>query len=228
MSPMWAAGTLLQTLGDGDREALIRLGGSRVFEPGEALIHEGELATEAYVLLKGCCKVISNTAAGRAVLLNIRVEGELVGEMSALDDKPRSATLIACTRVMAREISQRNLFRYMNDRPSAARAIRSAVVEELRRATRFRASLSGGPVAARLAFILDYLAAAYGRPCAEGLRIEVPFSQPDLASLIGASEPSLHRALTRLRQEGVIHTRYRRVIVRDQTALRVIAESGAR
>jgi CRP/FNR family cyclic AMP-dependent transcriptional regulator len=222
---MTVPGTLLSALSTEDREALLRLGGPRVFQPGEALINEGVHETETFVLLKGFCKVVSNTATGRAVLLSVRVGGEVVGELSALDDKPRSATVIACTRVVAREISQRKLLSYLAERPSAAQAIRSAVVEELRRATRFRACLSGGSVAARLAFMLDYLAATYGRPCAEGVRIEVPFSQPELASLIGASEPSLHRALTRMRQAGIIHTSYRCVIVRDHPALRALAES---
>jgi CRP/FNR family transcriptional regulator, cyclic AMP receptor protein len=222
---MSAPGTLLHALSPDDREALIRLGGPRVFQPGEALIHEGVHDTDAFLLLKGFCKVVSNTATGRAVLLSVRVGGEVVGELSALDDKPRSATVVACTRVVAREISQRTFLRYMSERPSAALAIRCAVVEELRRATRFRACLSGGPVSSRLAFMLDYLAAGYGSECAEGVRIEVPFSQPELASLIGASEPSLHRALTRMRQAGIIRTGYRHIIVRDHPALRALAET---
>jgi hypothetical protein len=44
-----------------------------------------------------------------------------------------------------------------------------------------------------------------------------------LASLIGASEPSLHRALTELRVREVIGTRYRRLVVRDVEALRVLS-----
>ncbi len=72
----------------------------------------------------------------------------------------------------------------------------------------------------RLSSILDYLAQTYGRPCSEGTRIEVPLSQQELASLVGTSEPSLHRALARLRQEDLIITRYREIVVRDLKALR--------
>jgi CRP-like cAMP-binding protein len=74
-----------------------------------------------------------------------------------------------------------------------------------------------------LALVLTYLMEAYGRRCPEGTRIDVPLSQPELASLIGASEPSLHRALAELRTREVIGTRYRRLVVRDVEALRVLS-----
>jgi CRP-like cAMP-binding protein len=216
----WAPGTLLSALGEADRRELTGMGGGRVFTPGETLIHEGGMDKDSYVLLKGFCKVLCRTADGRSVLLSVRVGGDLVGELAAFDDKPRSATVVACTTVTTRVISQRALLGYLEQRPAAAEAIRAAVVEELRRATRFRTFVSGAPTVMRLAFILDYLAQIYGSPCAEGTRIEVPLSQQDLASLLGVSEPSLHRAVARLRREETIITRYRQIVVRDLKALR--------
>ena len=101
------------------------------------------------------------------------------------------------------------------------------MVGELRRATQHRVFLSGAPVGVRLALVLNHLVETYGRRCAEGVRIDVPLSQPELASLIGASEPSLHRALTELRARHVIGTRYRRLVVHDVAALRSLCSDGA-
>jgi CRP-like cAMP-binding protein len=98
--------------------------------------------------------------------------------------------------------------------------MRVAMVAEVRRATTFRTFVSAAPTVMRLSFILDYLAQTYGRPCPEGTRIEVPLSQQELASLVGVSEPSLQRALARLRHEGSIITRYRQIVVSDLKALR--------
>lgn len=220
MTGRWAPGTLLSALGDADRQELTGLGGRRVFAPGENLINEGDADRDSYVLLKGFCKVLCSTADGRTVLLSVRVGGDLVGEFAAFDDKPRSATVVACTTVVTRVISQRALLEFMRQRPAAAQAIQVAVVEEIRRATRFRTFVGGAPTVMRLAFILDYLAQIYGSPCPEGTRIEVPLSQQELASLLGVSEPSLHRALAHLRQKESIITRYRQIVVRDVKALR--------
>jgi CRP-like cAMP-binding protein len=219
----WPRGTVLHALDAADGQALIGLGTRRTFPPGAALITEGAPEVDTFVLLDGCCKVLGNTVDGRAVLLSIRVGGDLVGELAALDDKPRSATVVAATTVVARVIDQQTFRRYLADRPAAATAIHGAVAEELRRATRHRVHVHGAPIGARLALVLDYLAAAYGRPGPDGVHIDVPLSQPELASLIGVSEPSLHRALTDLRSRHVVATRYRRLVVCDPAALRALA-----
>jgi len=215
MNNRWAPGTLLFTLGEAEQRELTGLGGKRVFPPGESLINEGDEGKESYILLEGCCKVLCSTADGRSVLLSIRVGGDLVGELAAFDGKPRSATVVACTTVVTRVISQRTLLGYMERRPAVAQAIHLAVVEKVRRATTFRTFASGAPTVMRLSFILDYLARTYGSPCPEGTRIEVPLRQQELASLVGVSEPSLQRALARLRQDNSIITRYREIVVRD-------------
>ena len=93
---------------------------------------------------------------------------------------------------------------------------------ELRLATRHRVVVSGAPVGVRLALVLTYLVETYGRSCPEGTEIDVPLSQPELASLIGVSEPSLQRALSGLRARDVVGTRYRRLVVRNVEALRVL------
>jgi len=223
----WVPGTLLHALDAPDRQALIELGTRRAFPPGATLINEGSRDVDTFVLLHGCCKVLGNSVAGRAVLLSIRIGGDLVGELAALDDKPRSASVVAATGVVARAVTQQTFLRYLHQRPRAARAVHGAVVAELRRSTRIRVDVNGAPVAVRLALTLSYLAEAYGRPCADGVRIEVPLSQPELASLIGVSEPTLHRALTDLRAQHVILTRYRRVVVRDPASLQALAANGA-
>jgi CRP/FNR family cyclic AMP-dependent transcriptional regulator len=222
-SVRWAPRTLLRALSAADRVALLRLGTRRVFQPGEALVHEGARDTDTFVLLDGCVKAVGNTVDGRAVLLSVRVAGELVGELAALDDSPRSASVIACTAVAARVVGQRDFLRYLAERPEAAEAIHAAVRRELRRATEHRLSVNGAPVARRVALVLSYLAEAYGQPGTEGVRIEVPLSQPELASLLGVSEPSVHRELAVLRTRGVILTGYRRLIVRDLAVLHALA-----
>jgi CRP-like cAMP-binding protein len=223
VSATWSSATLLHALGPADRQALVTLGTRRAFRPGQALITEGSPDADTFVLLVGYVKVLCNTADGRAVLLSVKVAGDLVGELAALDDKPRSASVVAATEVVAQAVPQPTFQLYLDERPHAARAVHRAVVEELRRATRYRVSVTGAPTAVRLALMLELLVEAHGRPCPEGIRIDVPLSQPELASLVGVSEPSLHRALTDLRGRDIVRTRYRRLIVCDVAALQVLA-----
>ncbi|GAA4445625.1 Crp/Fnr family transcriptional regulator [Phytohabitans houttuyneae] len=219
----WAPGTLLAALGGADREALLRLGPSRAFGAGESLICEGAPGRAAYLLLRGCTKVLGSGAGGRAVLLSIRVAGDLVGELAALDGKPRSASVVAATPTVARVIAHAALLAFLEDRPGATRAVHAAVVAELRRATRHRLDAHAGPATARLALIIGHLADAYGTVRGDGTHIEVPLSQPELASLAGMSEPTVHRALAELRVREIVRTGYRQLVVSDPEALRDVA-----
>jgi hypothetical protein len=59
--------TLLSSLGDDDRAALLRLGVSRTFEPGAVPIAEGSPNTDTFVVLDGYGKVLGDTVDVRNV-----------------------------------------------------------------------------------------------------------------------------------------------------------------
>ncbi len=61
---------------------------------GEVLIHEGEKSNQLFWLLTGELVVVKRLQDHEVVLNQIK-EGELVGELSFLDQKPRSATVKA-------------------------------------------------------------------------------------------------------------------------------------
>lgn len=221
----WPRGTLLDALEPQDRQTLLLRGTYRAFAPGELLIAEGDAVTDVFLLLDGYVKVIGHAVDGRAVLLSIRVAGDMVGELAALDGQPRLASVAAATRVSARVSARSQFLAYLNTQPDAARAVSRSIATKLRLITRHRVDVSGASVLVRLARILDHLVESYATPCPEGMRIDVPLSQPELTALIGASEPSVHRALAVLRGRGVLVTKYKRQIVTNRALLEQISRN---
>lgn len=68
----------------------------QVFEAGETLIHEGTVATKFFVLIKGRLEVIKSVEGDEEEVLNIiERSGDLFGEMALVEDKVRSAGIIA-------------------------------------------------------------------------------------------------------------------------------------
>jgi CRP/FNR family transcriptional regulator, cyclic AMP receptor protein len=222
----WPRGTLLDALDLDDRRALIACGTQRLFGSGENLIMEGDAAREVFLLLDGWAKVVGNTADGRAVLLSIRTTGDVVGELAALDGKPRSASVIVATRVTARVITQSQFLAFLGASPAAALAVSRSIAAKMRLVTRHRIDVSGAPVLQRVTRVLEYLVESYATPCAEGLRIDVPLSRPELAALVGVAEPSLYRALAYLHSRHVLVTRHRREIICDLAALKKISREA--
>jgi len=56
-----------------------------------------------------------------------------------------------------------------------------------------------------------------------GIEFGYTLTQPELAAMVGASEPSVHKTLRQLRGDGVITTGYRRLMISDPAALDAIA-----
>jgi CRP-like cAMP-binding protein len=222
----WPPRTLLGALGADDLHVILSLGTQRAFPARYVLINEGDSTTDVFILLDGWVKVTGNSAAGREVLLTIRAAGDVVGELAALDNAPRSASVLAVTRVSALVIPQRQFLPLIAARPGIAFALASANGAKVRLATRYRIDLSGAPVLQRLARVLDYLAESYGTPGPDGLRIEAPLTRSDLAALIGAAEPSLYRAIAYLRSHNALVMSGRRYVVQDLALLQKISRGA--
>ncbi|MFD0635017.1 Crp/Fnr family transcriptional regulator [Catenulispora yoronensis] len=146
-----------------------------------------------------------------------------MGELAAFDDRPRSASVLAATRVTARVISQSRFLAFLDGHPVTDRAVTRTLSAKMRTITQHRVDVTGAPVLVRLARVLYRLVESHSTPCPEGWRIEVALSQPEIAALIGAAQPSLHRALAQLRDRGVLITRRRTQIVADLGLLEKIS-----
>lgn len=219
----WPAASLLGGLSVEPREQMIRLGRQVRFERGERLLREGEYGSHVFLLLSGWYKVVARTGDHREALLAVRAGGDLVGELACFDAQPRVATVVAAITGSAKLISRQQFLEFLASYEDAAQAVMCAVAGKLRWATRRRQDFGSCPVGTRVARVLQELARAYGQPCTNGVSIGVSLTQPELAELVGASEPSVHRVLRSLREQGVVKTGYRRVLVSDPRELARIA-----
>jgi CRP/FNR family cyclic AMP-dependent transcriptional regulator len=225
----WPAGTLLAALSPSARAELLRAGSPREFSAGERLIFEGADTRDAFLIVFGVVKVTADTLDGQTVLLDVRFRGDLVGEVAGLDGGPRTASVTAAGLVRARAIGTRELERLVTDSPEISRAVTTAIAEKLRWSTRRRISQAQNPLALRLVSTLLDLAKIHGRGPngpphdREGgsatTELVIALTQPELAALVGASEPSVHRVLTRLRKRGILRTQYRSIVILDRDAL---------
>jgi CRP/FNR family cyclic AMP-dependent transcriptional regulator len=218
------SGSFLAGLSRTARGALLELGIAREFGPEKLLLREGDPSTHVFLLVDGCVKITGATPEGHLALLAIRVGGDLVGELAAMDGQPRVATVTTAGRVRARLVSQAEFRRFLLGFPDVALAVSGSVGAKLRWATRRRIDFGSREVRIRLARVLLELATSYGIPAGPHLRIGVALTQPELAALVGAAEPTVHRALARLRREAIVETGYRRVCVCDRERLAAVAD----
>ena len=214
----------LGLLSDEDRAALERIGRRRNADRGEVLLALGDTADRVLVLVDGRAKVTVPTAAGSDAVLTFRGPGALLGEQALVDQRPRSANVVAVEPVELLVVAASTFRAYLASHPNVALAMLAMLSTRLRASDRrlveFAAADTLGRVAARLVELCD----AHGDTDADGsVRITLPITQEDLAGWTGSSIESTAKALRQLRSLGWITTGRRALEVHDLAALRARA-----
>jgi CRP/FNR family cyclic AMP-dependent transcriptional regulator len=201
--------------------------GRRVqFRRGQALFTEGDLAERVFVIERGWVMISSIAPGGREIVLGIRGPGDVVGDLSALDSAPRSATALAVGDVEATVAPGSALTRALNDIGKATELLR-ILAARLRDADRKRLEFAALDTLGRVAWRLQELGERFGEETSDGVVVELPLSQEQLASWCGASREATVKALSALRALGCIATGRRSVVIRDAEALRRHAAGAA-
>jgi CRP/FNR family cyclic AMP-dependent transcriptional regulator len=207
--------------------ALTSVGQVRTYVRGRALLLEGQVADSVLLLRKGRVKVTSSTSTGREVILAFRGPGEMVGEQSALDEEPRSATIVAVERVEALCLSARQFRSFLAAHPTAALTLLQMLSRRLRDADAKRIEFSTFTTIERVAGRLLELSERFGHQEEDGaIRIALPLSQHELAGATGASVESVGRALHTMRSLKCIETRRREIRVLDLEALEALRRAS--
>ena len=103
------------------------------YQPGEVIIQENDLGETAYVITQGRVEV-SKELQGQKVHLAYLGDGETFGEMSMIDEKPRSATVTAVTETGVSEIRRDDFFNSFQTDPDVALQLLKVLFERLREA----------------------------------------------------------------------------------------------
>jgi CRP/FNR family transcriptional regulator, cyclic AMP receptor protein len=204
-----------------DRAALLDLGSPRQYRPGSTLFHEGDLSDWVVLITGGQVKVSATTGEGRDVVLAVRRAPSCLGELSALDARPRSATVTAMDSVSARVVPGERFRAFLEATPRATLVFLTSMTGRLRDADRRRVEFVGLDSVGRVATQLLELVEQFGSDTGDGMiRIDVPLTQDELAGLTGASREAVGKALSLFRRRGWIVTGRRSITVASVDGLR--------
>src|SRR3954467_5314478 len=122
--------------------ALLREEGRpRRFRTGATLFHEGDHSDWIGLILKGRVKISCYGADGRERLVAVVGPGELLGELSAIDGEPRSATATALEPLEAAVLTAEEFVSFLQSHPDATPGILRAVIGRLRDSDKRRVEL---------------------------------------------------------------------------------------
>ena len=187
---------------------------------GEHLFLEGQEGDRLYIVLDGKLKLTRAAADGRENLLSVLGPGEMFGELSLFDPRPRTASVSAITDATLAGLAHDALRAWLHEHPDSSIHMLRALARRLRRANDVVADLVFTDVPGRVAKNLLDLADRFGEQERDGLHVHHDLTQEELAQLVGASRETVNKALADFAARGWLQISARSVLILDAERLR--------
>jgi CRP/FNR family transcriptional regulator, cyclic AMP receptor protein len=189
---------------------------------GQVLFNEGEPSDYLFLVRSGRLRVYVASARGDELVLSVVGPGETLGELSILDQQPRSATVDALENVELIGLPRTEAAALLESNREALHAVALALAAGMRRLSGTAADLVFLDLPRRLAKLL--VSEASVGP--DGVhRVDPGMSQSGLAARLGVTRQTLNRALSGLTRRGWVEAQGTRFVLRDPDALRRFADS---
>lgn len=214
---------LLDALTPEDRRGLLALGRQRRLPRGAALVQEGDQSRFVALLTGGWVAASTSTQRGGRLILAIRGRGDVVGDLAALDDRPRSATVTALDTVSMIAMPGERFLGFLAGHPAAGLAYMRNLAARLRDSDAERRLLVSASVLQRLARLLVDLGDKEGLAGPDGVTLRPPLPQHELAASVGATREAVAKALRVLRERDIVRTGGRELVVRQRGLLGLLA-----
>jgi len=214
---------LFERVEEGALRELTRHLRRRRFRRNEVIFHQGDPGDSLHVVTSGSVKIVLPSAEGEEAIIATLRPGDFFGELSLLDGAPRSATVVALEPAETMALP-RTAFHGLLDRdPGLRDALLAGLAHELRRLTGHVEELHFLDLAGRLAMRLSRLARE-ADPTSSEVRLDWPYTQSDLASMIGGTRQSVNKLLSGLVDDGFVVIERDTLIIPDVEALARQAE----
>lgn len=205
---------LFKSLGAAEVANFAQLAREKSYPRGSVILFEDDPGDSLFVVREGRVKVVLVAEDGREVILGILGVGEHFGELSLIDDQPRSAHVVAMEDSTLLVLRREDFRRRVEQNPAVAWALLMELSRRLRRADEKIGSLVLLDVPGRIAGVILDAAAELG-----GDFIDRPLTHQTIAHVIGASRETVSRAMREFVEAGWISTERRRIRIMDRAAL---------
>lgn len=191
----------------------------RRFRRNEVIFHQGDLGDSLQVVASGGVKILLPSAEGEEAIIASLKPGDFFGELALLDGSPRSTTATALEPTETLALPRDRFLALLEVDPHLVRALLKALATELRRLTGHVEELHFLDLSGRLSMRLVRLARA-SDPNAEGrVELDWPFTQSDLAAMIGGTRQSVNKLLSGLVDDGLVTIERETLVIDDLAEL---------
>ena len=196
----------------------------RRFRRNEVIFHQGDPGDSLHIVAAGAVKILLPSTEGEEAIIATLRPGDFFGELALLDGAPRSATAAALEPSETWSLPREAFHAQLDRDPALRDALLVGLAHELRRLTGHVEELHFLDLAGRLAMRLARLARDVEPEAGGEVRLDWPFTQSDLAAMIGGTRQSVNRLLSGFEDEGLVVIEPDTLVIPDVDALAARAE----
>lgn len=191
----------------------------RRFRRNEVIFHQQDVGDSLHIVVDGGVKIVLPSQEGEEAIIASLKPGDFFGELALLDGWPRSTTATALEPTETLALPRDQFLRLLPEDPRLVTALLKALAGELRRLTGHVEELHFLDLAGRLTMRLvrlvrDIDPTAHGR-----VELDWPFTQSDLAAMIGGTRQSVNKLLSGLVEDGLLQIDRDTLVISDLAAL---------
>ena len=171
----------------------------------EVLFHAGDSGDGCYLVRSGVVKASVIARDGQERLLAVLGTGALIGELSLIDDEPRSATISALKPCRLLHLTKASFFRLADANPQVYHQALKILAHRLRGTNDAVVAQGSVTVSGRVARAFASLAEDLGDEQPDGrILLANKITQNDIAGMAGVARENASRAINDLLRAGVL------------------------
>jgi CRP/FNR family cyclic AMP-dependent transcriptional regulator len=179
------------------------------FAKNTILFSKGDQSDALYILCSGKAKAVISDENGREIVITTFAAGEYFGEISFLDGRERSATVVTTEPAQVLIISRNDFKNILVSRPDLVFKLLKGLLKKLRKATDQVENLALMDVYRRISSLFKRLA----RPQNDKRVIKDKLTHQEIANMVGASREMVSKILKQLQVGGYISIEKKQITI---------------
>jgi len=206
---------LFSGLSEVQLDMISRTGIIKRYSKGHLVMQQNSLGDTFYVVVSGSVKVTLLSMDGKEITLSILKQSDFFGELSLMDNEPRSANVIVIEDSTLFLLTQKQFHQLITTYPDILKKVLKEICTRLRHADEKIGDLAFLDAYGRTISVILQLAHERGTKTKNGVEISYAPTHQELSSMVGVSRETITRIIKVLKEnKTLISYKGRKVILR--------------
>ncbi|MDD5448255.1 MAG: Crp/Fnr family transcriptional regulator, partial [Actinomycetota bacterium] len=191
---------------------------------GQYLFFEGDQSSHLFLVESGVIEASAIHPDGKVYIFHFIFPGEMVGEEAVFGNEPHPFSAAVRKNAVLWKISKEDFLEVMSREPSISAHMLEVMGKRLCASYIKSRCIAGETVRNRVICVLlkSALKGSLNPDCPE--KIDPPLTNRDISALIGSTEETVSRVMSRLKKQGVITTKNKHIVVLEPRMLARLME----